>query len=90
MAIVTHVASLNLFQVDTNTGEVYQRGRAPGRAIKQNLNFDTQHRIVVDPDIPNTAGNPTIKDYLVLEAGDDFEPVQIFQSLVITKMNDGS
>ena len=84
MAVVVHVVELGLFHVDGVTSEVYQRGRA-SRTIKQNLNFETQHRVVVDADIPNSSGNPLMKDYLVAEAADDFEPVQIFQSMIITK-----
>jgi len=84
MAVEVHVAELGLFHVDP-TGNVYQRGRAPDRTIKQNLAFDTQHRIVADASNPNTANNPTIKAYLEAEAVSGFEPVQLFQSMVITK-----
>ena len=46
---------------------------------------ETEHRVVVDSNLATTSGNPSIKDYLEREAANDFEPVQIFQSFIITK-----
>jgi len=84
MAVEVHVANIGLLHVDTRTGEVYTRSSG-SRSIQENLHFDTQHRVLADDTIPNTSNNPDIKTYLELEAASDFQPVQIFQSLIITK-----
>jgi hypothetical protein len=83
MAVETHVVTLSLMNVDS-TGTVYNRS-TDNRQIKQNLNFSTEHRVVVDSSISTTTGNPTIKEYLELEAANDFRLVQIFQSMIITE-----
>jgi hypothetical protein len=83
MAVEVHVAELSLMNISPD-GTIYQRGSS-NLSIKKVINFSTEHRVVADSSIPNTANNPSIKTYLELEAGDDFEPVQIFQSLIITK-----
>jgi hypothetical protein len=83
MAVQVHVASLSLMNISAD-GTIYQRGSS-NISIKKAINFSTEHRVVVDSSIPNTANNPDIKTYLELEANDDFEPVQIFQSIIITK-----
>lgn len=84
MAVQVHVAELGLFRVDLTTGDVYQPSKG-SRSIKQNLNFDTQFRVVIDASNSNTDGNPTIKEYLQLEAAGGYEPVQVFQTMIITK-----
>jgi len=88
MAVEVHVAELNLMNISPD-GTIYQRGSS-NLSIKKVINFSTEHRVVTDSSIPNTANNPSIKTYLELEARDDFEPVQIFQSLIITKKTSGS
>ncbi len=52
--------------------------------LKNHLNFSVEYRIVPDDDIPNSAGWPTLKEYLEAEASDSFEPKSITQALVIT------
>lgn len=81
----TRVANLQLMNVNPVSGEVFQRSDPAGSLpIKGVLSFDTEHRIIVDDTLPNTAGNPTIKTYLDLEAVDGFKPVQVDQTFVIT------
>jgi len=88
MAVEVHVAALNLMNISPD-GTIYQRG-ASNLSIKKTISFSTEHRVVVDNSIPNTANNPSIKTYLELEAANDFEPVQIFQSFIITKKTTGT
>jgi len=83
MAVEVHVVSLGLMNISPD-GTVYQRGSS-NLTIKKALNFSTEHRVIVDTNISSTSGNPNIKEYLEREAANDFEPVQIFQSLIITK-----
>jgi hypothetical protein len=83
--MATRVANLQLMNVNPVTGEVYQRGAPQGSLpIKAALSFETQQRIIEDADLPNTAGFPTLENYLQLEAGDGFRPVQVDQTFVIT------
>lgn len=84
MAVQVHVAELGIFKILSN-GRVVQTGGRDKVTIKESLNFDTQFRVIVSSDNTNTDNNPTIKAYLELEAADGFEPVQVFQTMIITK-----
>ena len=79
--MTTHFAYIELVKVDTRTGLVIDKNNS---TLAGNLHFDTQHRMVPDPTIPNTAGAPTIQAYLNLEAAANFIPVQVGQSFVLT------
>ena len=68
MAIGIHVARVAAFSVDI-TGNVIKKDD-PSVTLKQHLQTCMDHRIIVDSAIPNTAGNPSIKDYLEAEADD--------------------
>lgn len=84
--VTIHVATVGLFNVNSITGEVYHRtDPAIPLPIKGALSFNTEHRIFENPLIPNTAGNPTIDDYLVLEGDSGFIPVKTDQTRVITR-----
>jgi hypothetical protein len=77
------MVSLGLFHVDA-VGNVYQRG-TDGKTIKEVLVFQTETRVVENADLPNTAGYPTVKEYLEREAGDDFQLKEVNQSFVVTE-----
>jgi hypothetical protein len=83
MAVETHVAELGLFQVNPISGRVYQRG-SDNLTIKEALTFNTEHRLVSNSNNSHTADNPSIETYLDREAADDFVPVSVTQSMVIT------
>jgi hypothetical protein len=78
-----HLVNIALMNRDTESGRIYQRGQGPG-TIKQSLNFDTEARIVTNPNVPNSNDNPTLEEYLILEAASGFQPVQVDQTFVIT------
>lgn len=83
--MATRVANLQLMNVNPTTGEVFLRADPiSDLPIKGALSFDTQHRIIEKASLPNTTGFPTLEDYLDLEAGEGFHPVQVDQTLVIT------
>ncbi len=77
--ISTHTAYLKLTKVNA-VGQVIPQGEP----ISAHLNFSTEHRIIPDSALPNTANNPTIEQYLALEAADDYEVKQLDQTFVIT------
>jgi hypothetical protein len=83
MAVQVHFVGIGLVRVAPD-GTVYNASNSK-RTIKEMLHFTDEHRVLVDSSIPNTAGNPTIQNYLNLEATNDFEPVQITQSFILTK-----
>jgi len=84
MAVSVHVAAMGLFRINQSTGRIYQVGK-DSVTIKEALSFVEEHRLVDDPTIPTTSGNPTIRGFLELEAAAGFEPVQVDQSMIITK-----
>ena len=94
MAVEIHYAEIGLVNINTATGQPYRRGGSGSLGdltIKESMNFSTEHRIIPDSDIPNTAGYPDIKTYLNREGLDDFEVVQIAQYFVVTqKVSSGS
>lgn len=83
MAVSTHYVELGLFHIKPD-GTAYQRGNA-NMTIKESLNFETQHRVVEDADIPSSIGNPTIKAYLEAEAAEGYRVAIVNQSMVITE-----
>jgi len=85
MAVQSHFAEIGLVQIDPVSGRVYQRGHGGNLTIKEVLVFQTEHRILVDNALPNTSTNPTIKEYLELEAADDFQLKTVNQSFVVTE-----
>lgn len=85
MAVESRLATFGLFQVDTISGRVYQRGAGNNLSIKEVLRFQTEHRIVEDATLSNTSGNPNLKTYLELEAADGFQLKEVNQSFVVTE-----
>lgn len=83
MAVETHYAELGLVQVSPN-GRVYQRSQG-NLTIAETLVFNTEHRILVDANLPNTSTNPTIKAYLELEAADGYQLKTVNQSFIVTE-----
>ena len=92
----TQLAFLALMNVNPISGDVYQRGGSSKKVdgsndqdlqnnqIKTVLIFDTEFRVIKDPDNSNTEDNPNLKTYLEREAVDGRIPVQVDQTLVIT------
>jgi hypothetical protein len=74
-----HVAYVGMVRVKPGGGVIKKQS-----TIQENLSFETQHRVIEDNTIPNTANNPTLKDYLELEVADGFIPNHIDQYVVVT------
>lgn len=87
MAVV-HVARVGVFNVDA-TGSILKKD-SPDVSIKQQLTSSIEHLIIEDPSIPNSSGNPTVSDYIKLEAADNFIMSHIDQSTVITYLRNSS
>ena len=53
--------------------------------IDQMMVADTEMRILPDDDVPNSAGRPTIEEYLVLENTSGFSPKTIANTMIVTE-----
>jgi hypothetical protein len=84
MAVEVHIAELAYLNVLPD-GRVVRRSNQANLSINEMLKFDTEFRVTADSGNTNTNGSPTIKTYLEREAADGFEPVQVFQTMIITK-----
>lgn len=78
-----HYANIAFVAVSTLTGKVVNKDD-PNTTIADVMNTEHQHRIVYDPDIPNSANSPSIKDYIQLEANAGFKVSHIDQTRIIT------
>ena len=91
--MAVHVVFTQLMRVDQN-GLVYNAAGKVLNAqdedvpqdipIKTTQVFETEHRVIPDSDAPNSAGFPTVKDYLVAEDGSSFNLLHIDQYMIIT------
>ena len=82
MAISVHIARVAFLQVDA-VGNVVSKDSITN-TINMQLSGSHEHRILQDDAIPNTAGNPTVKRYLELEAADDYVMQYMDQNTIIT------
>ena len=86
MAVEVRVARVGLVQVSTN-GDVFTKNEK--RTMKEHLQTETQHRVLdstaaVHAPAPNSAGYPTIEQYVEAEAGDDFSIAYMDQNMIVT------
>lgn len=82
MAFQVHVARVAVLNVDM-AGNVVKKDD-PSVSLKQQLQTQIDHRVLEDSAIANTTGNPSVKDYLEAEAGDDYVLQHIDQTTIIT------
>jgi hypothetical protein len=80
MATPIHVARIALMPVNA-AGAVVVKNQA---TIREMMDTSSEERVMTDPLLPHTVGNPTPKAYLELEAGDDFLLYHIDQTYIIT------
>ena len=77
---MVHVAYIQLMNVD-GLGNVVKRNDA---TINQMKNTQMEQRIMVDPLIPSSATNPTVKDYIIAEEVAGFRVTHIDQTMIIS------
>lgn len=82
MAMNIHVARVAFLAVDA-LGNVVSKDN-PTNTISMQLSGSHEHRILQDDTIANTAGNPTVKRYLELEAASDYILQYMDQNTIIT------
>lgn len=78
-----HVARLGTFTVDANGSRIDKN--SPSTTINMMKGSTSMAQLVIpDTDYPNTAGYPTVKAYLTLEASGGFKLRHLDQSFIIT------
>jgi hypothetical protein len=77
-----HMVNLALKRIERN-GNVTEGEPSPNQDLLV-TDFTTEHRVVHNPNVPNSDGWPTMEDYLVAEARDGFIPVHIDQYMIVT------
>tara|TARA_R110000868_G_scaffold45841_27_gene151881 strand:- start:1865 stop:3544 length:1680 start_codon:yes stop_codon:yes gene_type:complete len=83
-----HTARVGLFSVDA-VGNVFNKNDQ-NVTMSQILRSSTEQRIIIDSSNSNTIGNPTVKNYLKLEAEDNFVTEYFSENLIITNLRDAS
>ena len=82
MAVVQHAVKLGLFSVDSTGTRIDKESGTT--TINQMKSAELQHLVIPDTDVANSAGYPTVKSYLELEAADDYVLGYISQYSIIT------
>ena len=77
-----HYVNVGLFQVDFN-GVRIDKG-SPNTTISAVLNSTMDYLVIPDNGVTNSAGYPTIKAYLTLEAADGYQLQYMDQNKIIT------
>jgi hypothetical protein len=89
MAVEIHYVNVGLFHVSSEGGPVLLKND-PDVTLKQMAVSSQEHRVIPRTTGPcsttNSAGYPTIPQYLALEAGDDFALAYMDQFTIITQM----
>ena len=88
-----HVAQIVLVHVDSITGEVFVKDSSQmnkftspkSPTVTARREYSTEHRILPDATIPNSADYPTIPEYLTLENTGGYQFVHMDQTYVITQ-----
>lgn len=85
MAVGIHVVRVGLFTVDASNNRIDKN--ASSTTINQLKNTHHEFLVIPDATVPNSAGYPTIKDYLVLEAASNYVLKHLDQNTIITYDN---
>ena len=83
MAIDIHYVNVAFRRVNSVTGQVVSADD-PATTIGAMLRTHSEHRVTPDVNVPNSAGYPTVKQYLEAEAADGFKLQYMDQTQIIT------
>lgn len=84
-AIGCHVARIN-FETVNSLGvriDKYAKSTTTGQILQTR----SEHRIVADDSLPNTANYPTVKDYILAEANDGYIVSYMDQNTIVTYLS---
>lgn len=79
-----HVVNIGVFPVDA-LGVVINKTSKSTTIGTMAVAAGHEHRVIPDSDIPNSAGYPTIKDYLVAENAGGYKFAHMDQTFIITQ-----
>ena len=82
MAIGVHFVRLGLFTVDINGARIDKSGL--GASINTMKSTSMEFLVIPDATVPNSSGYPTMREYIKLEADDNYVVSHIDQSIIIT------
>ncbi len=82
MAIGVHFVRLGLFTVDINGARIDKSGS--GASINTMKSTSMEFLVIPDASVPNSSGYPTMKNYILMEANNNFVVSHIDQSIIIT------
>ena len=74
-----HVVNVGLKRVGSG-GQIV----GTGTTIMENLQFTTEHRILPNPNVPNSSDYPTVEAFLIAEGTAGFIPNHIGQYVIVT------
>ena len=77
-----HVAFIRLLNISP-LGVVVDKNKVT-TTIQDVLDCSTEPRILEDRDIPNSIGNPSLRDYILAEAVDGFKITHIDNTMIIS------
>lgn len=77
-----HVVRIGVFTVDQNGSRIDKT--SPSTTINQMKNTSQDVLVIPDASVPNSAGYPTVKAYLIAEDGDGYTLRHMDQSFIIT------
>lgn len=82
MAVLCHIVTLKIVPINA-AGQVKLKD-SPNTTMSDMLTASGEIRVVPNDDVPNSAGYPTIEDYILAEAANDFVLGHINQTHIIT------
>lgn len=84
MAVGIRIARVGFFAINKMTGQKVDKN-SPSTTINDVLMTEHQHRVIEDlVNAPNSSGNPTVADYLKLEATQDYVVYHMDQTMIVT------
>lgn len=79
-----HIARVGFFSVNSKTGKFIDKNH-PDTKIRDVLRTEHQHRVIADvTNAPNSVDNPTVDDYLRLEAAAGYILRHMDQTMIVT------
>jgi len=78
-----HVVYLTIQTVSTKDGSIINKNSS-ATSIKSVLTSSSQVRVLPTDDVPNSSGYPTIKEYILAEASDNYIVHHIDNTMIIT------
>jgi len=80
--MAVHYVNIMLVNIDKD-GNIIPPGKQA--QIGTVADFSTEHRVAPNPNVPNSAGYPTVENYLIAEDGAGFSVRHMDQYTIVTQ-----